>query len=446
MKSRSTSGAAPLSEGQRLVALRRGRTTRWVKAHPVATNGILAGLNLLLQGMFSIVMAIPQGGPSTPHFLVLIIFNLLCTALIFVRKRWPLQLLLGTTLTDVIYSIVVGTESSFSLVGFVPWIFIYTVAAERTLRLTVIGFLAMSLANIVLMGFLYLSEPVPTGDGSTLTLEENPVPLLTLMGFSVGMSLAINLVVVMFGRFTHKNNEFDREIVERFDQTQVLAATEERTRIAREMHDVVAHSLTVMITLADGARIVGKKNPERAEEVLQELSHTGRTALADMRRTLGVLREPHVQNAPLSPAEGTSTDALENLQELVDSFEATGMPVVLEYHGEAIPADNNLRLSLYRIVQESLTNALRYGRNVTEVRVKVEVSLPDVWVTVINDGSAALEDSSVPGSLGSGKGLTGIRERAAFYNGSVSAGPNDMGGWTLRAHLVWESSVPSTHH
>ncbi len=362
------------------------------------------------------------------------------------RKRWPLQLLLGATLVDLIYSVIVGTESSFSLAGFVPWIFLYTVAAELSLRLTIFGFLAVSAANMVLMGFLYLSEPIPTGDGSTISLQENPLPLLTLLGFSVGMGVAINLVVVMFGRFTHKNNEFDREIVERFDQTQVLAATEERTRIAREMHDVVAHSLTVMITLADGARIVGKKNPERAEEVLQELSHTGRTALADMRRTLGVLREPHAQNAPLLPAEGTSMDARENLQELVDSFEATGMPVVLEYHGEVIPADNNLRLSLYRIVQESLTNALRYGRNVSEVRVKVEVMLPDVWITVINDGTAALEDSSGIGSLGSGKGLTGIRERAAFYNGSVIAGPNDMGGWTLRAHLVWESSVPSTHH
>ncbi|WP_068168807.1 sensor histidine kinase [Rothia sp. ND6WE1A] len=349
-------------------------------------------------------------------------------------------------MVDLIYSVIVGTESSFSLAGFVPWIFLYTVAAELSLRLTIFGFLAVSAANMVLMGFLYLSEPIPTGDGSTISLQENPLPLLTLLGFSVGMGVAINLVVVMFGRFTHKNNEFDREIVERFDQTQVLAATEERTRIAREMHDVVAHSLTVMITLADGARIVGKKNPERAEEVLQELSHTGRTALADMRRTLGVLREPHAQNAPLLPAEGTSMDARENLQELVDSFEATGMPVVLEYHGEVIPADNNLRLSLYRIVQESLTNALRYGRNVSEVRVKVEVMLPDVWITVINDGTAALEDSSGIGSLGSGKGLTGIRERAAFYNGSVIAGPNDMGGWTLRAHLVWESSVPSTHH
>ncbi|MEU7993065.1 hypothetical protein [Rothia amarae] len=89
MKSRSTSGAAPLSEGQRLVARRRGRTTRWVKAHPVATNGILAGLNLLLQGMFSIVMAIPRDWPSAPHLFVLIVFNLLSTALILCANGGP---------------------------------------------------------------------------------------------------------------------------------------------------------------------------------------------------------------------------------------------------------------------------------------------------------------------------------------------------------------------
>lgn len=439
-----TPGAVPPTEGQRLVMLRRGSLSRWIKEHPRATNWILAALNVVFHLLFLMIIAVSSPAPSLIHLLLIVVFNVVWTALIFWRKRWALSLLLSSVLLDFIYSLLVGTENTYSLAGFTSWIFLYTVAAELTMRKTIIGFVSMSLPSIVTMGFLYLSKPIATGGGDSITLEEDPIAVLTLMGFSIGMMLAISLVIVMFGRFTHKNNEFDREVIERFDQTQVLAAAEERTRIAREMHDVVAHSLTVMITLADGARIVGKKNPQRAEEVLLELSNTGRSALADIRRTLGVLRDPSALNTPLIPAEGKSTDAVENLQELTDSFAATGMPVSFEHQGQNIPADNNLRLSLYRIVQESLTNALRYGRNVSMVKVELLVDLPHLWISVVNDGSAALETSSSDfKNLGSGKGLTGIRERAAFYDGSVKAGPNDRGGWTTRAHLIWKSEPAS---
>ena len=163
-----------------------------------------------------------------------------------------------------------------------------------------------------------------------------------------------------------------------------------------------------------------------------------------MRRTLGVLRNPDGQELNLLPAEGRSADARENLEDLVSSFAATGLPVTFDYEGEELPADNNLRLSVYRIVQESLTNALRYAKDASLVRVSVRVHLPHIEVSVIDNGSTAPEGIPTPSNnLGSGKGLAGIRERAAFYEGSVDAGRNDLGGWTTRVHLVWQPTVLS---
>lgn len=442
MKKTQISDVAPLSEGQRLIELRRGGFSRWVKNHPVGTNCVLALVCTVFQTLFLVISAIPKGLPHGGHAVMIVFSNIVFITLIFLRKRAPLLLLLLSVSVDTVYSVWVGSQETYSLAGFTPGIFLYTVAAELTIRWAIFGYIFSSLCSSALILFIYLSEPIDMGEGVELSYAQDPVAIATLIGFSVGMTLALNLVVVMIGRFTHKNNEFDREVVERFDQTQILAATEERTRIAREMHDVVAHSLTVMITLADGARIVNKKNPARAESALLELSNTGRKALADTRRTLGVLRDPGETLAPLAPAEGASTDAVENLEELVESFVATGLPVSFVHEGEKIPADNNLRLSLYRIVQESLTNALRYGREISTVEVSVKVQLPDIWVRVMNDGNAALDSSgSHLANLGSGKGLTGIRERASFYGGSVSAGMNDVGGWTLRAHLQWKPST-----
>ena len=185
---------------------------------------------------------------------------------------------------------------------------------------------------------------------------------------------------------------------------------------------------------------MGQKNPERAGEVLQELSSTGRNALADMRRTLGVLRED-TSGAQLTPAEGVSEDAVENLRALAESFSSTGLNVEFIHAGAAVPEDNNLRLSLYRIVQESLTNALRYGQDAQNISVRLSVSLPDIFITVINDGSTLSGSTSLPPSIGTGKGITGMRERAAFYNGTVNVGPNDVGGWTVRAHLKWDAGT-----
>ncbi|MEX3611419.1 histidine kinase [Rothia sp. LK2588] len=447
-------GAAPLNEGQRLLTRRYGLIRRWMLHHPTAVNAMLAAANILGVGLMTIAGVASERvfSDGDPQFLgstgwILIVTNLVFSGLIFLRHRFPFLLMVIALVMETVMIFATNSNSN-SVSGFTTWIFLYTVASLRNGK-------TASLAYTVLMVFYVLFGAVDFQRGFKNGVElstggvpndENFWELLLIYGIGLGFIAMFNLVVLMAGRSTRKNRLFDQEVLKHFEQTQTLAATEERTRIAREMHDVVAHSLTVMIALADGARIVSKKNPERAEEVLGELSSTGRSALADMRRTLGVLRDPAGDHAPLAPAEGRAEDAATNLAELVESFASTGLPVTFEHQGETIPADHNLRLSLYRIVQESLTNALRYGRDVSKVQVTVNVKLPDIWVTVINDGTAALTASpktSGLSGLGSGKGLAGMRERVAFYDGSVRAGENDVGGWTVRAHLRWSAEKPA---
>lgn len=430
------------SEGQRLIAMRWSRFSRWRKTHPRGTNWLLLVLNLVLTAFLLMISAIPQESPAAWYVAILCVSNLAFGISIFWRKKIPLTLLVVSTFTEFLYGLTVNLHSSYILTGFTSMIFLYTLAAESSLPKTVAGY-CISVVAYVLGNILFFYTDTSLEVSST-SVDESPVATVITLGFMVALGLAFNLVIVMMGRFAHKNNEFDRQVIERFEQTQVLAASEERNRIAREMHDVVAHSLTVMITLADGARIVGQRDRARAEEVLLELSNTGRSALADMRRTLGVLRNPDGQELNLLPAEGRSADARENLEELVSSFAATGLPVTFDYEGEELPADNNLRLSVYRIVQESLTNALRYAKDASLVRVSVRVHLPHIEVSIIDNGSTAPEGIPTPSNnLGSGKGLAGIRERAAFYEGSVDAGRNDLGGWTTRVHLVWQPTVLS---
>jgi signal transduction histidine kinase len=211
------------------------------------------------------------------------------------------------------------------------------------------------------------------------------------------------------------------------------------------MHDVVAHSLTVMISLSDGAAVVVRKSPERAGEVLGELSRTGRTALADMRRVLGVLRDDRSAAPRLPLASGVS------LSELLEGFRTAGLPVHYSHTGPALPDDAAFQLTAYRIVQESLTNVLRYGRTLGRVDVSIVRSGPTVTIDVLDDGAglpghpspdAGTASAAGPGLYGTGQGITGMTERARIYAGTVEAGRSAR-GWRVHAVLLWPGNDAS---
>lgn len=238
-----------------------------------------------------------------------------------------------------------------------------------------------------------------------------------ITGFSAAVVLSAWLFGDLAGRrrrereaIEEKNRLLERER----DQEARLAADAERMRIAREMHDVVSHSMSVMIAQADGGRYVLQEDPDRAGKAFETIGETGREALTELRRMLGVLREEG--ELKKRPAPG-----VEDLPKLVDDIRASGLEVDLHIGWQALPALNEgVELALYRIVQEALTNTLKHGGHHATAQV---------WLgTDQRAGELALQISDTGRGAGAhhdgaGSGLLGMAERARLYGGTLVAGP-----------------------
>lgn len=207
-----------------------------------------------------------------------------------------------------------------------------------------------------------------------------------------------------------------------------LAAAAERTRIAREMHDIVAHSLTAVIAQADGGRYAGRKDPPKAIEALDTISSTGRDALTQMRQLLSVLRDDSG-----TPARGTDTPpGLAGVPALVQDAERAGLRVDYRVLGNPVEVDVAVGLSVFRTVQESLTNVLKHA-GPTTCRLQLDWNVPGkLRITVDNAPGSSLvgEDLSTDGR---GQGLVGLRERAGIHGGTADWGGSDIyvGGWRV---------------
>ncbi len=208
---------------------------------------------------------------------------------------------------------------------------------------------------------------------------------------------------------------------EREERAQVAVA-DERARIARELHDVVGHSVSVMTVQASGVRRLLRPDQQRERDALLIVERTGREALAEMRRMVGVLRRP--EEAPaLAPQP-----SLEHLERLVEHAREAGLPVELRVEGEAVQLPVGVDLTAYRLVQEGLTNALKHAQ-ATRAEVLVLYSDGQIEVVVSDDGRGTGSDD------GGGHGLVGMRERVSVYGGELDAGPRPEGGYRLRAKL-----------
>jgi len=201
------------------------------------------------------------------------------------------------------------------------------------------------------------------------------------------------------------------------------AMQEERSRIARELHDVVAHHVSVMTVQAGAVRRLLRPEQEREREALMTVEETGRKALTEMRRLLGVLKQGEAP-APLSPQPGLAT-----LDALLAQVRDAGLPVELAVEGAPVELPPGVDLSAYRIVQEALTNALKYA-GPARAWVVVRYGDKDVTLEIANDGST----EAVAGN-GGGHGLVGMRERVAVYGGELESGPRTGGGYAVRARL-----------
>lgn len=208
------------------------------------------------------------------------------------------------------------------------------------------------------------------------------------------------------------------------DQQAQLAAAAERVRIAREVHDIVAHNIAVMIALADGAAYTAEASPGQATSLMSQVSATGRSALGEMRRLLGVLREP----AAPGPAPQPSLD---DVDDLIATVRAAGLPTRLTVTGQPFPLPPSAQLALYRTIQEALTNTLKHAPGAT-AQVRLAYRPGEVELEVTDDGRPGDVPAAEPHR--GGHGLAGMRERAAVFGGQVSAGPRPGGGW--RIHTV----------
>jgi signal transduction histidine kinase len=215
------------------------------------------------------------------------------------------------------------------------------------------------------------------------------------------------------------------------DQQVVIATAAERARIAREMHDVVAHHLAVMTALADGARFALAAHPDQAVTAMDAVSATGRAALSDMHALLGVLADrPGDDSAGTSPQPDFT--ALEGLAGQVTD---AGVPVTFTITGvDGFPVAQGLQLVTYRIVQEALTNALKHGGVGARAHVDVRVTGRTLSVEVFDEGGVPSLPSYGAGAA-QGRGLLGMRERVAAYHGTLHMGPRPQGGWQVLAQL-----------
>jgi signal transduction histidine kinase len=212
------------------------------------------------------------------------------------------------------------------------------------------------------------------------------------------------------------------------DQQGKLGAAAERARIAREMHDIVSHNLTVMIALADGAGYALQSSPEGAQGAIERVSLTGRQALLEMRRLLGVLRDD-AEERPLEPQP-----SLERLDDLLARVDEAGVPVTIELDGDPHILAPGVQLAVFRVAQEALTNTLKHAVRPTSAHLSLRCRPGHLDLEVTNTGGGEELATIDPGD-GDGRGLRGMRERASAYGGELEVGPTGDGGWRVHLHL-----------
>lgn len=389
-----------------------GAVRRFFAAHPLLVDALVAGVYLvpaLGEGTVHMVQH-----PSGQGAVELLLAAVVGTAL-FARRVYP-RAVFAIALAVLVLSVFVGRN-----VDFLPTVFaLYALAVYRSARSAWIAYAITAVATVVV---LVVTEIVVAAHVfGPLSTEAIPSGFAALSFCTVAVLVGTN--VGNRRRYLDALIDRARQLARERDQQAEIATAAERSRVAREMHDIVSHSLTVMITLADGSAGLVATAPDRSAETMRLVAETGRSALGDMRRLLGVLRAGDDESAAHAPQPG-----LGELGELVERFRAAGLPVRITVSGAA-PADVGQQLTVFRVVQEALTNTLRHGPLATVVTVTIEFGDDRLHIVVEDD--ATVHTGSVQGS---GSGLLGLRERVALYGGTLEAGPRRGGGWRMAADI-----------
>ena len=375
----------------------------WLRRHPFAADSILAGVLCVL------AVGAHWNAPLPPHGTGPSVFGTVLVSLtalpIALRRRHPIAVL----------AVVAIAEETVGIIGYPNsgWISlmvaVYTLAAHCSGRPRAVAAKIFAVCTLLVLVAGLIAGKLEVGD-------------------------FISSIVFLVGAFVLGDNLQRRRLhvaelgekVEQADRERELIAQQrtqdERSRIARELHDVVAHSVSLMIIQAGAARRSIATSPEQAEDALRSLEATGRQAMDELRRVLGVLRTTERDGTQLSPQP-----SLSRVRELVDGDPS----LAVELHESGQPPLDippSVELSLFRVVQEALTNVRKHAGQVRHVGVTIAYETEQIVVQVVDDGRGASVALNADGH-----GLVGMRERMALCGGTVSAGPKPGGGWQVRA-------------
>ncbi|MCF3133998.1 sensor histidine kinase [Streptomyces olivochromogenes] len=335
------------------------------------------------------------------------------------RRRYPEAMLLLALATG-LAQLVLDVETTVA--NFAMLVITYTVAmigARWASRLA----LTVSLGAAILAQIRWPDQQTSfLGQVAIVVFQTVPFALAWVLGDSMRTRRAY------FAQLEERAARLEKE---REAQAKVAVAAE-RARIARELHDVVAHNVSVMVVQADGAAYVLDAAPDQAKKALETISSTGRQALAEMRRLLGVLRTGEHQES----GEYVPQPDVEQIDELVEKCRSSGLPVDFKVEGTPRPLPSGVELTAYRIVQEALTNTRKHGGENAGASVRLVYFDDGLGLLIEDDGKGAPHELYEEGGAdGQGHGLIGMRERVGMVGGTLDAGPRPGGGFRISALL-----------
>ncbi|MER6673895.1 sensor histidine kinase [Streptomyces sp. NPDC000983] len=388
----------------------------FLRRHPTWVDGFWA---VFLFGITVVSGAVQQETEGVDHPVAAIPVALLLSLVIALRRRVPERMLLlaiGIGVAQLVLD-VETMPADFALL-----VITYTVAATGARwasRLALgVGLCAAPLAQLRWPE----DESSALGTVAIMIFTTVPFALAWVLGDSIRTRRAY------FAQLEERASRLEKE---REAQAKVAVAAE-RARIARELHDVVAHNVSVMVVQADGAAYVLDAAPDQAKQALETISSTGRQALAEMRRLLGVLRTGEHQES----GEYVPQPDVEQIDDLVQQCRTSGLPVDFKVEGTPRPLPSGVELTAYRIVQEALTNTRKHGGPNAGASVRLVYFDDGLGLLVEDDGKGAPHELYEDGGVdGQGHGLIGMRERVGMVGGTLDAGPRPGGGFRISALL-----------
>ncbi len=385
----------------------------WLRRHPMLVDGALGAL---VAGLG--VGAVGTAGLVAERKLLALAFVVGMCAPIAARRTYPVRvfsvIIAAGGLEVLLLPRPVGSDVAVLVA-------LYTLAAYQPRRVALPGLLVCLLGSAIA-----IARWAP----------EHAIHDWWTLGEVLAVFWGPAVTVWLLGDMMRWRRSYYRELEERAarlererDAQAQVAAAAERARIARELHDVVAHNVSVMVVQADGASYALDAAPERAREALAAISATGRQALAEMRSLLGVLRSAS------DPVTGSEADlmpqpGIEQLSGLLEQARATGLPVSFTVEGVPWQLPQGTALTAYRVVQESLTNARKHGGPGVTATVTLRFRADEVAIVVTDDGKTRPKAGD-----GQGHGLVGMRERVELFGGTVTTGPRPGGGFRVMATL-----------